>query len=78
MFAKCLKSKCNDNIHYGVSVYLVSISPMPWRRTSVLNPFVKMLNIKYIHICWDMDIYTCLLAVVRLHSLAICKVVFLA
>lgn len=42
---------------------LYPFSLMPWRRTAVMNPFVKMLNINYIHICshiccWEMEAQT--------------------
>lgn len=62
---------------------LYPFSLMPWRRTAVLNSFVKMQNIRYIHICspifcWDMDTQTGHPTVFRLHSISICSVVFLA
>lgn len=51
MFAKCLQSKCNDNIRSGVSVHCVSFSAMSWRRNAALSPFVQNAEYKvqYLH-----------------------------
>lgn len=54
---------------------------MSWGRNAALSPFVKTLNIEYsicTHICcWDTDKERHLSTVVRLHTPAICKVIFL-